>query len=140
MRYFGEEEKAAIEHVLRPPLPWREVNTTECGLPAVGHPALTREDFIAKVTSQGKQRAALSTCMTCWDTAQRHPSWNEDPVMCIAREIHWHRRDNVRFKRELLAIAALITRHRDEFAELMKDQEEIVPLPAGRRRPPADPK
>lgn len=124
---IDDEDKIAIEHVLRPLLPWRTTMLTECGLPSVGHPVITRERFIEKVKEQGKQRSAMTTCMTCWDTAMRHPSWQQDPVLCISREVQWNRRDGL-FKRELRAIAALIVRHRDEFDELLKDQEEIVPI------------
>ncbi len=123
-------EKLVPEHVQRPPLPWRDDALTECGLPTAEHQTITREQFIQKVKSQGQVRSAMTTCMTCWDTARRHPSWQQDPVGCISREVHWTRRDNGLFKRELRAIAALISRHREEFDEIIKDQEEIVPLRA----------
>src|SRR6266566_9811225 len=126
MLRFTDEEKKNLEHVQRPPLPWRrEAALTECGLPVAGHPVISRDEFIAKLKEQGKQRAAMTTCMTCYDTAQRHPTWEEDPVMRLSREINWSRREGV-LKTELLALAALVSRHRDEFTELLQDQKEIV--------------
>lgn len=126
--YIDDEIKKAVTHVRRPAIPWRDDALTECGLPSSGHPVMSREDFIAKVKREGQQRSAMTTCMTCWQTARNHPSWQEDPVGCISREVQWNRRDGGQFKRELRAIAALISRHADEFAELIQDQQEIVPL------------
>ena len=138
----GNEDKVSIVHVTRPNLPWRVDDLTECGLPAAGHPVISRDEFLTRLTKFGKQRTAMTTCMTCFNTAFDHPTWNEDPVKCIAREVRvWYGPRTKRFKRELLAIAALVARHREEFDELMKDQEEIVPLDAGRhRKAPAKPK
>ncbi len=135
MSYIGEGEKLKIEHIRRPPLPWREAAVTECGLPAEGHPVITRDDFIAKVDVQGQQRALLTTCQTCFDTAIRHPSWINDPVQCIYREVTGARRDSGVFKRELLALAALVSRHPAEFQELLDDQQQIVALRDAARRP-----
>jgi hypothetical protein len=121
-----------LDHVLRAALPWRDGPVlTECGkLPADGMPVLTVPEFVAKVKRQGQQRASMSTCMTCWNTAQRHhTSWDADPVAVISREAGWARtwspgviRDDPTarlFHTELLAIAELISRHRDEFDGLV---------------------
>lgn len=93
MIYVDDEKKVAVVHVQRPVLPWRDKALTECGLPSEGHPVMSREDFIAKVKREGRQRSAMTTCMTCWNTATQHPSWQEDPVGCISREVQWNRRD-----------------------------------------------
>jgi hypothetical protein len=61
--------------------------------------------------------------MTCADTAERHPTWDDDPRRAIGREIEWELRYNrfrtedrgQRFRDELVAIAALIEAHREEF-------------------------
>lgn len=131
MVYVSDREKTVIEHVRRPRLPWRaeEYTRTECGLllTAAGR-VLSREDFIEKVKRLGQQRAAMTTCMTCFNTAQSHPTWETNPVACLGREVeHWRQKNEI-FRRELRALAALVARHPEEFAELMKDQEEIVPL------------
>jgi hypothetical protein len=140
-----DEQRA---HVLRPPLPWREASSvlTECGLhPATGMPVLTVPGFVAMVKHLGQQRASLQVCMTCWHTAVRHNivSWESDPVGVMAREVSWARthlpgvvRDDPTarlFRDEMLAVAELITRHRDEFAELVAGLAE-APRLADRRR------
>ena len=138
--YYSDKDKTVIEHVQRPLLPWRppSLTKTECGLSIAGPQVITREAFLQKVKEQGKQRAAMSTCMTCFDTALNHPTWEENPVGCVARDTHrWHCKDEL-LCRELRALAVLVGRHAEEFAELMQDQEEIVPLSSvkPKRRPP----
>lgn len=120
-----------IDHVRRPDLPWRRLLITECGLPVAGHPVISREVFLMRLKEEGQQRTAMRTCMTCFETARRHPIWAEDPVQAIAREVHTFK-SRAAFKRELLALAALVERHRDEFAELLEDQQAIAHL--GERR------
>lgn len=135
-------EDLAIVHVQRPGLPWRkEQSLTECGLPVAGHPVISRADFLVKLKREGERRARYSTCQTCLDTASRWPSWNEDPIRCLYREAdrRWgSRRPLDPFRTELLALAALVERHPEEFAELLEDIELTVPLPTERamRRPP----
>ena len=119
--------KTPVDHILRPLLPWRspdEGAITECGYDASKVSTLTRAEFEARVKDMGKQRAAMFTCMTCADTARRWASWEDDPRLAIAREAEWERgsaywrsRDDRgrRLKDELLAIAALIEAHREEF-------------------------
>jgi hypothetical protein len=46
---------------------------------------ITREEMIAKVQRQGKQRAALSSCMTCWGTAEWNRDWAASPTEVLAR-------------------------------------------------------
>jgi hypothetical protein len=123
-----------LDHVLRPQPPWRTGHTTECGLRADSYPALTRDEFKAKVRRQGQQRAALTTCMTCLHTAQRWPTWDEDPVQAMGRETYGGRRGDTRFRDELVAIAALIAAHRDEFDALLKDLDDIPRLADARAR------
>jgi hypothetical protein len=121
-----------LAHVLRAALPWRDGPVlTECGkLPDAPMPVLTVGEFIAKVKREGKQRSAMTTCMTCWHTASRHAvtSWEADPMGVLDREISWARawrgeiRDDPtarRFRDELLAIEELIARHRAEFDGLV---------------------
>jgi phosphoglycerate-specific signal transduction histidine kinase len=74
------------------------------------------------VKELGKQRAAMITCMTCASTAERWGTWEDDPRRAVGREIEWEagyygRRGNgTKLRDELLAIAALIASHPDEFA------------------------
>lgn len=134
-------QDGGVVHVARPALPWRQALRTECGLPLKSHPVISRDEFVAKVKAEGQRRAAMSTCMTCFDTAQRWPSWDEDPVGCFNREVEstWRGRasragERNDFRQELVAVAILIQRHRPEFDELLEDQAAIVPLAAGERQ------
>jgi hypothetical protein len=127
-----------IVHVQRPPLPWRkEHHRTECGLPVAGHPVIGREEFKAKVKREGVRRAQVTTCQTCLDTANRHPSWEEDPVRAVGREMERWRwggpRERNPFRDELLALAALVERHPEEFAEILEDIALVVPLGVNRK-------
>lgn len=120
--------KEPVDHILRPHLPWRsptEGAITECGYDATKVKALTREEFFQREKDLGKQRTAMLTCMTCSDTARRWGRWGDDPRLALQREIEWERGHNYwararddrgeLLKDELLAIAALIEAHRDEF-------------------------
>jgi hypothetical protein len=126
-----------LEHVLRAVPPWRTGPLlTECGQLADGVPVLTRDALIAKVNRQGKARSSLTTCMTCWQTADRHHgTWETMPVRVMARELN--RADRgiresdpaaVRVRDELLAIEELVSRHRDEFDAILGGLGETVRL------------
>ena len=130
-----------LEHVRREQPPWRHSAITECGLPVAGHPVITRDAFTAKIRAQGQQRAAITTCMTCWSSASRNRPWSESPVESLAREAErhvwasasrsWHP-DTDRFRDELLAIAELISRHEDEFGAIVGSLGDTVRLDSAR--------
>jgi hypothetical protein len=70
--------------------------------------------------------------MTCAQTAGRYGTWEEDPRLALHREIEWERGGAHYFAREdrgqllkdeLLAVAALIEAHRDEFDASIKASE-----------------
>jgi hypothetical protein len=140
-----------LAHVLRAALPWRNGPVlTECGkLPGGPAPVLTLHEFVAKVKRDGKQRTSLQTCMTCWSTAARYQavSWEASPVDVIAREVNWSRasawpigtggvsdKPTARlFRDELLALAELVSRHREEFDGLVQGIADTPSL-ADRRR------
>ena len=139
-------EDLPLEHVIRSRPPWRTgPDITECGKRVAGQPVITRDAFLAKVRSQGKQRSAMTTCMTCWNTAASHPSWDENPVASLVREARqfefarWEgtfggeSAKTVTFRDELLAIAALIDAHRDEFDDLLSGLRDTVRLDEKRR-------
>lgn len=117
--------KEPVDHILRPQLPWRtgEPGMTECGYDASKVKTLTREQYFERRNELGQQRCAMVTCMTCSGTAERHPTWEEEPRSALAREIQWERpgylyhqdRNGMRLRDELLAVADLIANHRDEF-------------------------
>jgi len=124
-----------LEHVRREQPPWRHSAITECGLPVAGHPVITRDAFTAKIRAQGQQRAAMTTCMTCWSSARRNRPWSESPVESLAREAErhmWAGGDADRFRDELLAIAELISRHEDEFGAIVGSLGDTVRLDSAR--------
>jgi hypothetical protein len=114
--------KEPVDHILRPQLPWRDApSITECGYDASKVKTLTRSEFFDRLKELGKQRSAMLTCMTCAETATRWGTWEDDPRAVLERELQWEyrwRRTSERGQRlhdELLAIAALIAEHKDEF-------------------------
>lgn len=120
---------------MRPLLPWRSADSaiTECGYDATKVKTLTRDEYVARFKELGRQRCAMLTCMTCSETAARWAAWDVDPRTALEREIawegagrRWHEDRGQRLKDELLAIAALIEAHREEF-------EAHITETAGRR-------
>lgn len=120
--------KEPVDHILRHRLPWRpdgEGAITECGYDASKVKTITRDEFFQRQKDLGQQRTAMLTCMTCSDTARRWGTWDDDPRLAVGREIEWERGGwgyyharkgrGQRLKDELVAIAALIEAHRDEF-------------------------
>lgn len=115
--------KQPVDHILRPSLPWRVgPGMTECGLDASEISTLTREQYFARRRDLGQQRCAMFTCMTCSNTAHNWKTWEDDPRSAIGREVEWESRwgrsdRGDRLRDELVAIAALIEAHPEEFAE-----------------------
>lgn len=122
--------KEPVDHVRRPKLPWRDDSgMTECGFDASKVSTLTREEYFARLKDLGQQRCALLTCMTCATTAGRWGTWEDDPRRALEREIQWEaawRRGDrgERLRDELLAIAALVEAHRDEFEAHVNETEQ----------------
>lgn len=132
---YNDSGPIGLEHVVRDCPPWRdEKSLTECGLSVGSYLIISRDDLLAKVTKQGKQRAALSTCMTCWGTAERHSTWALRPSAVLARECKPDLgpghvgRPSQQIDRELRAIALLIEAHKDEFDSLLAALAAAVPL------------
>lgn len=127
-----------ITHIERPNLPWRNECSTECGLDAVKHPTWTRAEAIAKFKELGRQRFSLFVCMTCFNTANRHSTWEEDPASCMLRycekhSMRWRRDDDGEhrhFADELRALAMLVEAHRAEFDELVGGLGDATDLSA----------
>jgi hypothetical protein len=133
--------KEPVDHILRPRLPWRDADApaiTECGQDASKGKTITRHQFFDRQKNLGKQRAAMLTCMTCSGTVQRWGTWDDDPRLAIGREVEWERSGpyyargeavarnerGQRLRDELLAIAALIETHREEFDALIAELEQ----------------
>lgn len=132
-------EKLRIDHVERAPLPWRDAELTECGLPLEGHPTITRASYEARLREWGRERTAWTICRTCGQTAGRWKPWSEDPVSAIQREAerhgYYHSGNPARelFLRELRALAALAEAHQDEFNGYVQGLTETVSLADARK-------
>ncbi len=119
-----------LDHVLREQLPWRTGSTiAECGRDVAT--ALTPKEFVKKLQRQGQKRAALTTCMTCWERSEVHERQQEfrglsgDVVSAVYREIERCSRWRPTARREELAtefraLGTLVARHREEFDDLLK--------------------
>jgi hypothetical protein len=126
--------KEPVDHIIRPSLPWRRPGAaiTECGYDAMKVKAITRPEFFSRLKDYGQQRTAMLTCMTCSDTARRWGTWEDDPRLAIEREVTWERGGGYRartdrgelLKDELVAVAALIEAHKEEFDSLVTLREQ----------------
>jgi hypothetical protein len=116
--------KQELDHVLRPPLPWRDTNMTECGIDPTGKKVLTNEQFLLRCKEYGQQRTAMVTCMTCLNTVQRWLN-SQGLTAQVGREIDrvggkWYGRGDLQadgglLENELRAIQLLVNEHREEF-------------------------
>lgn len=129
-----------VDHIQRLPLPWRAQTITECGLPIEAHPVISRADLKKRVADLGQQRAAYTTCMTCWDRMRRYP-WNEQDetlgalidYLSLGR---WGGRDEGAtnlIRSEVEALTALIAAHRDEWDEFIAGKAATVDLASARK-------
>lgn len=129
----------ALDHITRPILPWRTGDLTECGKNSEDvESVISRDEMIAKIRRQGKQRAAMSSCMTCWSAAQYNRDWNKSPSEVIARDTARGNRyatqiEDTQLDRELRAIAALIEAHRQEFDDFLAGLDAARSLDLRRR-------
>ena len=120
--------KLAVFHVERPMLPWRktETNLTECGYPVAEVETIDRVEFQKRMREWGKQRTAMTVCITCLQTAQRWKVWEEDPLDAVAREsgkFSYRRRESTLFRDELLALEELYRAHVGEFETFLAQAE-----------------
>ena len=118
-----------LEHIVRPGPPWATTKPkTECGRLLNDVAAwIGYETLVAKVKKQGKTRAAMTTCMTCWTVLHYKPrSWSEDPSQIMAGHITKAIRADIPIiNRELLALAALVQAHHDEYVHLVRGLEDV---------------
>lgn len=151
-----------VDHLPRQALPWRtEADRTECGKPLADLPAdrvISVEVLQKRIRDVGKTRAAMTTCITCMQTANRwHPrAGGSGAIEAVVRELsglehagppirgsesgrhyleisqRWERKQ--RILRELEALAALIAEHRDEFDGYIAGLADTTSLADARRR------
>lgn len=137
-QYGRRDDVKGIVHIERPRPPWRqEKRLTECKRDATKVTTIARTEFVAKLAELGAQRASLSTCMTCWETARRWPTWEQDPARCLGRETGgsaYGADSPPVLSAELRALAALAETHREEFEAYLAGLEQTVDLEDLRRR------
>lgn len=136
--------KEPLAHIARSPLPWRAAadNDTECGKP-VGDFAkvVSWAEAVAFVKEFGQARAAFMLCVTCSQTATRYgwrlPGRNVYDEQLTFDASPTARLEHERAKRreqldgELRAMAILVQRYPDEFADLVSGR--VVPISELRR-------
>lgn len=133
-----------LDHVLRPNLPWRSDQVTECGRAATDVASvIDADELIERTKRHGQQRTVFTVCMTCWDRAKYAVTWDQYPIAVLDRELHRVGADPRisprkpgadRMTAELRAITALIHAHRDEFDSYLTGLTETVDLAARRSR------
>jgi len=123
------------DHVLRPPLPWRASQLTECGRDAADVASVIGRDQLAdRLKRLGRQRTAFTVCMTCATTAQRWSTFEQDPVDALRREVYGGSRTLDSLAAELRALAALAQAHPDEFEGFLAGLAETASLAEARRK------
>lgn len=124
-----------LEHVARALVPWStRTGLTECGRAIVDVAAvIDLQAFAAKLRTQGKTRAAMTTCMTCWNRLQyRAGSWDRHPIDVLSRDLGRYDEREVIIV-ELRALAALVDAHRQEYDDLVHGLQDTTDLATRRR-------
>jgi hypothetical protein len=130
--------KTVVDHIRRTDLPWRSNALTECGRPVDDcTTVITRAEAVTRWNELGAQRASFTLCMTCKDTANRWPTWDDSPAGAMARECagydyRWGRGDKPAIDHDLRAAAILIEAHGDEFNEILAGVRDTTGLAAAR--------
>ena len=112
-----------LDHVARLVPPWRTPHLTECRKELSKVVWLTREQLLEKVKSQGRWTAA-TTCRVCLEAVTRWTGeWDAAPDTVIERDLYntraWHEsKHRLELRLELWALAELVRRHPEEFAQL----------------------
>lgn len=130
----GMEKAETLNHVRRPDLPWRISTTTECGRPVGSVKShISRDELLTRLQSFGSARTSLTTCMTCWQTASRWKTFDQDPVDALRREVYRTAGDEP-LAAELRALAALAVAHQAEFEGFLADLSKTVSMMDRSRR------
>lgn len=128
--------KTRLFHIARATVPWRDDELTECGRPLAGLPVvITRADYLERnPANPGRYQLLADGCRVCQETAIKYRSWSAKPTDVLARACETElfvRTARVgsfgRLDQELLALAALVDRHRDEYRLLLDLVERGLP-------------
>lgn len=125
---MNDLEKQQLDHILRPDLPWRVADTTECGRSIQDvKSTINRDQFFARLKKHGQARTAFTVCMTCAQTSNRWRTFIQDPVDAMRREVYGGRTEP-QLHAELRAMAALVAEHRDEFDGFIRGLQATTSL------------
>lgn len=129
--------KPIVAHIARERLPWETTDLTECGKdPTQFVRVVSREAALRRFKEVGSTRARYEFCVTCVQTANRHPTWSNDPIAAVGRvtTYGWRADDaNALHQAELRAVAHLIEAHRAEFEQAVGDLMATISADAFRR-------
>ena len=123
-----------LEHVARVLIPWStRPGLTECGRKLNDVAAvIDLPAFVAKYNRLGKTRMAMTTCMTCWARLQYGSHyWEKHPAEVLNRDLGRYEERAV-ITAELLALAALVEAHRQEYDDLVAGLQDTGDLAARR--------
>lgn len=126
-----------LDHLVRPGPPWRQTEKTECGLPTANLPTITRDELDERMKKLGQRRTLFGACVTCWETARRHPTWDRDPAKAYSRDFGYHKVHGAagdQLSNELRALEALWSAHRDEYEAHLAALTGTLTLTDARRR------
>jgi hypothetical protein len=130
----GVPEHLRRDHVVRDAPPWRTGQFTECGHPIDGLGAIIDgQELTDRITTFGQARTEFTVCPVCWATARCAPRWDVDPVAVLAREAQTGHTDG-QLRTELIAIAALINAHPQEFSGAVRAIAATADISDRRRR------
>lgn len=121
--------KPTVAHIVRVRLPWNTTDRTECGKdPEQFRRVVSRGEAVRRWKEVGATRARYEFCMTCVDTANRWPSFNDDPVEASKRGATWRTGHDDLTSAELRAVALVLDSHRDEFEAVVGDLLSVAPI------------
>lgn len=110
--------ESVLAHIQRSRCPWEQPDLTECGRAVVEFArVVSRDQALARFREIGATRARYEFCVTCWETADRHSTWEADPLAAIGRLPNaWASGERaIRARAELRALGLLVEAHREEF-------------------------
>ncbi len=116
-----------LDHVSRIMPTWARTNPlTECGrrVDDTGS-TITFDEMVAKVKRQGKQRASMSSCMTCWGKVSYGQAPASDVMSIAAAYLSRTHRLREEVGRELEAIDALVAAHLPEYEQLLEAVQKV---------------
>ncbi len=120
---FDDEEKCYPFHVVRAPLPWRDSDITECGLPTAAVNKMKDRARVLGWLESGRNPRRLDgmcgSCLASIRSIRDRNDGHESTAERMFREVIRARNgSDARFEAELEAMVEVAARHREEFTRL----------------------